>query len=101
MYQACIGIWRGISFVRVGVSLSGALKPKKAPTKTNGTEMPNHISSNTSIVVKGMAPDEPCDQMKRLRMKKIDAMMPGYRNAVSSVAVFPSVPRNDLYVWDA
>ena len=64
MYHACSGIWRGISLVRTGGSLSVALKPKKAPTKTSGTEMPNHMSSSTIIVVKGigarraLAPDE-------------------------------------------
>ena len=63
MYHDCSGICRGISFVRTGLSLTVALKPKKAPTKTSGTEMPNHMSSNTSIVVKGMAPEDPCGMM--------------------------------------
>ena len=77
MYHACSGIWRGISLVRTGGSLSVALKPKKAPTKTSGTEMPNHISSSTIIVVKGIAPDEPWLQMKQLSTKKTKAMSPG------------------------
>ena len=58
MYQAWPGTCLGISLVRVGGSVIWALKPKKAPTKTSGVEMPNHMSSSASIVPKGMAPEE-------------------------------------------
>ena len=58
---ACLGI----SLVRVGGSAILALKPKKAPTKTRGVLMPNHMRSSASIVPTGMAPEEACPQMKK------------------------------------
>ena len=74
MYQACEGICRAISFVRTGGSDSDDLKPMKAPTKTSGTEMQNHMEMSASIVVNGTAADEPRPQMKRLRKKKMPKM---------------------------
>eukprot|EP00965_Chrysotila_dentata_P065764 2178841-Pleurochrysis_carterae.AAC.1 len=55
MYHACSGTCRGISLVRTGGSASGCLKPKKAPTKTSGTEMQNHIESSATKVPNGTA----------------------------------------------
>ena len=92
--RACLGI----SLVRVGGSVILALKPKKAPTKTRGVLMPNHMRSSASMVPKGMAPEEAWPQMKKLSTKKALTTTPGHRSAVMSVAFFHSVPLTDLYV---
>ena len=92
--RACLGI----SLVRVGGSVILALKPKKAPTKTRGVLMPNHMRSSASIVPKGMAPEEAWPQMKKLSTKNADTTTPGHSRAVMSVAFFHSVPLTDLYV---
>ena len=77
MYHACSGICRGISLVRTGGSLSSCLKPKKAPRKTSGTEIKNHIAMSATMVPKGAAADEPRPQMKKLRKKKMKKTTPG------------------------
>ena len=53
------------------------LAPKPETTETSAT-----------IVPKGTAPDEPRPQIRRLRMKKTQKMMPGYSSAVARVSVF-------------
>ena len=65
--HACAGICLGISLVRTGGSRSPCLKPKKAPQKTRGTEMQNHMQMSATMVPKGTAPEEPRPQMKKLR----------------------------------
>ena len=45
------------------------LKPKKAPKKVSGREMPNQRQRRARRVVNGMAALEPAPQRKRLRMK--------------------------------
>jgi hypothetical protein len=92
--RACLGI----SLVRVGGSVIFALKPKKAPTKTRGVLMPNHMRSSASIVPRGMAPEDAWPQMKKLSTKKAPTTTPGHRSAVMRVAFFHSVPLTDLYV---
>ena len=41
------------------------------------TEIPNHISSSASNVVKGTAPDDFSPQMNRFSVKKMAPTMPG------------------------
>ena len=53
------------------------MKPKKAPQKTRGTEMQNHMQMSAMIVPKGTAPDEPRPQMKKLRKSAPTKTMPG------------------------
>ena len=77
MYHACAGICLGISLVRTGGSRRLCLKPKKAPQKTRGTEMQNHMQMSAMIVPKGTAPDEPRPQMKKLRKSAPTKTMPG------------------------
>eukprot|EP00962_Isochrysis_galbana_P024359 scaffold7453_cov128-Isochrysis_galbana.AAC.14 len=77
MYHACSGTCLGISLVRVGGSLSLALKPKKAPAKTSGTEMPNHMSSNATIVPNGTAPEDCWPHTKKLSTNSVEQTRPG------------------------
>ena len=76
-WRACAGICLGISLVRTGGSRRVCLKPKKAPQKTRGTEMQNHMQMSAMMVPKGTAPDEPRPQMKKLRKKKMQKTTPG------------------------
>ena len=61
------------------------------------TETRNHMQTSATIVPKGTAPDEPRPQIRRLRMKKTQKMMPGYSSAVARVSVFHCEPRRLLY----
>lgn len=47
-----------------------SLKPKQAPTKVSGTEIPNHIARIATKVPKGMAAEEPFTHRMRFIMKK-------------------------------
>ena len=55
------------------------------------------MQTSATMVPKGTAPDEPRPQIRRLRMKKMQKMTPGYRSAVASVSVFHCEPRSALY----
>merc|ERR1711862_724506 len=79
--QGCAGICRGIWFVRTGSSMLGLRKPKYAPRKTSGTEMPNQRQRMANIVVKGTAPEDFCPQMNKFKTKKMTKNIPGYKNA--------------------
>ena len=59
--------WGSSPVRHTGGSRRLCLKPKKAPQKTRGTEMQNHMQMSAMIVPKGTAPDEPRPQMKKLR----------------------------------
>lgn len=47
-----------------------SLKPKYAPTKVSGTEIPNHIARIATKVPKGMAAEDPFTHRMRFIMKK-------------------------------
>lgn len=47
-----------------------SLNPKYAPTKVNGTDIPNHMAKIATSVPKGMAADDPFTQRIRFMMKK-------------------------------
>lgn len=47
-----------------------SLKPKYAPTKVSGTEIPNHIARIATKVPKGMAAEDPFTHRMRFMMKK-------------------------------
>jgi len=51
-------------------SLTFSLKPKYAPTKVSGTEIPNHIARIATKVPKGMAAEDPFTHRMRFIMKK-------------------------------
>ena len=55
------------------------MKPKKAPQKTRGTEMQNHMQMSAMIVPKGTAPDDFSPHTKKLSVKKTMKTMPGKR----------------------
>lgn len=50
--------------------LTGFLKPKYAPTKVRGTEMPNHSARIATSVPKGIAAEEPSTHRIRFIRKK-------------------------------
>lgn len=50
--------------------LTGFLKPKYAPTKVRGTEMPNHSARMATSVPKGTAAEEPSTHRIRFIRKK-------------------------------
>ena len=56
-----------------------------APTKTRGTEIPNHMKRSKTSVVNGTEPEEPTNHMVRLRRKKIPNVIPGKTRAVEKV----------------
>ena len=62
------------------------MKPKYAPTKTSGVEIPNHSTARANSVPNGTAPEDFSPQMIMLRMKKMKNDTPGYKSAV--IAVF-------------
>ena len=52
-----------------GCSMGVFLKPRKAPKKVRGREMPNHRQSRASSVVNGIAALEPAPHRNKFRMK--------------------------------
>lgn len=96
MYQACSGICLGILFVFTGSSIAGFLKPRKLPTNTRGTEIPNQRRTRANIVVNGTAPEDFCPQIREFRKKKIANTLPGKVKAVLNSMFFHSAPLNNL-----
>ena len=75
----------------------GRTSGRKARGAGGSHETRNHMQTSATIVPKGTAPDEPRPQIRRLRMKKTQKMMPGYSSAVARVSVFHCEPRSALY----
>lgn len=46
------------------------MNPKYAPTKVNGTDIPNHMAKIATRVPKGIAAEDPFTQRIRFIMKK-------------------------------
>ena len=57
------------------------LKPKKAPKKVRGREMPNHRQSRARRVVKGMAALDPAPHRNRFRVKNTEKHVLGQGNS--------------------
>ena len=87
---------RAMRHVLVGCSIAGFLYPKKAPKKTSGTEMQNHMTRSANMVPKGTAPDDFSPQMNKFRTKKIPKTTPGRRHEVSRMFFFQSTPLSVL-----
>lgn len=78
--HGCFGTCRGMAFVLTGSSIVSLRNPMYAPTKTNGTEMPNQSNSRENIVVKGTAPELPVYHINRFTIKKTIKTTPGNQN---------------------
>lgn len=100
-YQACSGICLGILLVRTGSSMAGFLYPKYDPTKTNGTDMPNHKKHRANKVVHGTAPEDFCPQTSIFSVMNMPKQMPGNSSETWSVAFFHCSPcRKRKKTWD-
>ena len=54
--------------------LTDFLKPRKAPKKVSGREMPSHRPSRASRVVKGTAALDPAPHRNRFRVKNTEKL---------------------------
>merc|ERR1719375_2170479 len=88
--QGWSGIGREVWETGTGVDTTSWRKPKAAPRKTSGTEIPNQRTTRATMVLKGTACDDPTCQSSKSMPKKTMKTSPGYPNAVISVHCFHS-----------
>jgi hypothetical protein len=82
--------------VLTGNATVSLLYPKNEPRNTRGTDTQNHRKNSVKKVPKESAPDDPFAHNTKFKRKNTKNTTPGYRNAVSKVFIFQSVPLNIL-----
>jgi len=82
MYQDCLGIELGTTFIFPGFFIAFFFIPRKAPIRTNGDEQQIHKRSKVTIVEKGIAPLDPSKVRNMLMTTKTENANEGYSMAV-------------------
>ncbi len=88
IYHGTSGICLGNVFTRVGCSYGSLPYPRKAPTKVNGTEIPNHNAQTANMEVNGTAALLPYPHTNKLMIKNPAKMRPGNNKAVKNVVAW-------------